>query len=92
MDQELSNLCLYCRCEHGAQVSPKARAAPHVLKANLGLLLRLVRTALQASGAMSSSGYRPAAVDINNQRAARCGFSGTQNCGIQSLSPNMLIW
>ncbi len=54
-----------------AQVPPKARAALHVHEAQLALLLRLLRSALQASGAGSGSGYRLAAVDIINQ-LTRC--------------------
>lgn len=53
------------------QVPQKARAALHVHEAQLALLLQLVRTILQSSGAMSGSGYRLAAVDIINH-LTRC--------------------
>jgi hypothetical protein len=49
----------------GRQAVPKARAALRVHEAQLALLLRLVRSALQSPSA--GSGHRLAAVDIINQ-------------------------
>lgn len=80
-------------CWHAVQVPPKARAALHVHEAQLALLLRLVRTALQASGAASGSGYRLAAVDIIHQltrcqvRASQCPLNvSTLFCYLSSHS------